>query len=125
LCYHNHDFEFNQFDGEYLLDLLYANTDPALVQAEIDGYWVQHSGIDPVAYITKYADRTPLVHLKDMTNDGTRFFAEVGTGIVDIDGIIAAATSAKWLIVEQDQSRSTPMESIAISIANLKAKGYA
>jgi sugar phosphate isomerase/epimerase len=125
LCYHNHNFEFEKFDGVYALDLLYQNTDPQLLQAEIDAYWVQYAGEDPVAYIKKYADRTPLVHLKDMADDGTRFFAEVGTGLVDIDAVIAAATSAKWLIVEQDQSRSSPLESVAISIENLRKKGYA
>ena len=124
LCYHNHNFEFEQFDGVYALDLLYQHTDPLLVQAEIDAYWIQYAGVDPVAYIKQYADRVPLVHLKDMTNDDERFFAEVGTGTIDIDGIIAAATSARWLIVEQDQSRRTPLESIGISIANLRAKGY-
>lgn len=124
LCYHNHDFEFQKFDGEYALDLLYKNTDPSLLQAEIDAYWVQFAGLDPVAYIKQNADRIPLVHLKDMTNDSERFFAEVGTGTVDIDGIIAAATSAQWLIVEQDRSRRDPLESVAISIQNLREKGY-
>jgi sugar phosphate isomerase/epimerase len=125
LCYHNHDFEFQQFDGQYALDLLYAHTDPSLLQAELDTYWIQYAGLDPVAYVHQYADRAPLIHLKDMTDDGTRFFAEVGTGTLPVDGIIAAATGAKWLIVEQDQSRRTPLESVRISIENLKAKGYA
>jgi sugar phosphate isomerase/epimerase len=125
LCYHNHDFEFQKFDGEYALDLLYAHTDPSLLQAELDTYWIQYAGLDPVAYVRQYADRAPLIHLKDMTDDGSRFFAEVGTGTLPVDAIIAAATGAKWLIVEQDQSRRTPLESVRISIDNLKAKGYA
>lgn len=125
LCYHNHDFEFQQFDGVYALDLLYAHTDPSLLQAEIDTYWVQYAGLDSVAYVRQYADRAPLIHLKDMADDGTRFFAEIGTGTLPVDAIIAAATGAKWLIVEQDQSRRTPLESVRISIENLQAKGYA
>jgi len=92
LAYHNHDFEFVQFDGEYALDLIYANTDPENLKVELDVYWVQYAGVDPVAYVRKYADRAPLIHLKDMTNDEERFFAEVGEGTVDIDGVIAAAT---------------------------------
>jgi len=124
LAYHNHDFEFVQFDGEYALDLIYANTDPENLKVELDVYWVQYAGVDPVAYVRKYADRTPLIHLKDMTNDEERFFAEVGEGTVDIDGVIAAATGAEWLIVEQDRSRRSPLESVKISIDNLRAKGY-
>jgi len=124
LCYHNHDFEFQQFDGVYALDKLYASTDPELLKAELDVYWVQYAGVDPVAYVAKYADRAPLIHLKDMTSDGTRFFAEVGEGIVDLEGVIAVATGAEWLVVEQDRSRRTPLESIAISISNLRKKGH-
>jgi sugar phosphate isomerase/epimerase len=124
LAYHNHDFEFVQFDGEYALDLIYANTDPENLKAELDVYWIQYAGVDPVAYVSKYVDRAPLIHLKDMTNDDERFFAEVGEGTVNIDGVIAAATGAQWLIVEQDRSRRTPLESVKISIDNLRAKGY-
>jgi sugar phosphate isomerase/epimerase len=75
--------------------------------------------------VRQYAHRAPLIHLKDMADDGSRFFAEVGTGTLPVDAIIAAATGAKWLIVEQDQSRRTPLESVRTSIDNLKAKGYA
>src|SRR5947209_20134984 len=32
--YHNHDFEFAQYEGSYLLDTLLANTDPAQVLLE-------------------------------------------------------------------------------------------
>ncbi len=124
VCYHNHDFEFQQFDGKYALDMLYEQTDPELVKAEIDIYWVQYAGLDPVAYVANYASRTPLVHLKDMANDETRFFAEVGEGTIDIDGVIAVATSAEWLIVEQDRSRRSPLESVKMSIDHLRDKGY-
>src|SRR5690606_21007628 len=36
--YHNHAFEFEQFDGTYGLDLLYENSDPQYLQAELDTY---------------------------------------------------------------------------------------
>jgi len=64
--YHNHGHEFQEFQGEYGLDLIYKGTDKELVKAEIDTYWVQHAGLDPVEYIKKHAGRCDLIHIKDM-----------------------------------------------------------
>jgi sugar phosphate isomerase/epimerase len=125
LCYHNHAFEFEKQDGEYGLDILYANSDPALVKAEIDTYWVLTGGEDPVAYVTKYSGRVPLMHIKDRDpRDG--HFAEVGTGDLPLDGLVEAANKigTEWLLVEQDVCRRDPLESVTISFNNLKARGY-
>jgi sugar phosphate isomerase/epimerase len=127
LCYHNHDFEFQQFDGQYGLDILYAATDPNLVQAELDTYWIKKAGVDPAAYIRQYAGRAPLIHLKDMAADEKGSFAEVGEGTQDWPSIFAAseAGGAQWYIVEQDTCPRPPLESIAISLRNLKRMGKA
>jgi sugar phosphate isomerase/epimerase len=127
LCYHNHDFEFQRFDGEYGLDILYGATDPQLVKAELDTYWIKKAGADPVAYIRKYASRCPLIHLKDMAADEKGSFAEVGEGIQDWPAIFAAseASGARWYIVEQDTCPRPPLESVAISLRNLRAMGKA
>jgi len=126
LCYHNHSFEFVRIDDRYALDLLYSQTDPDHLQAELDIYWVQHGGADPVAYLNKLAGRCPLVHLKDMADNADRSFAAVGEGILDFPAIIAAAEDAGsvWGIVEQDVCPADPMESIATSLMNLKKMGY-
>lgn len=126
-CYHNHSFEFTRFDGGYGLDLLYGNSDPDLVKAEIDTYWVQHGGESPAAYLRKYADRTVLVHLKDMLADEAKTFAEVGEGILDWDAVFAAAGTgmAAWGIVEQDRCRRPPLESARLSFRNLQNMGRA
>ncbi|HEX8551308.1 MAG TPA: sugar phosphate isomerase/epimerase [Abditibacteriaceae bacterium] len=123
LCYHNHDFEFEQFDGEYGLDLLYANSQPQLVQAEIDTFWVKKGGADPATYIRQYSGRVPLLHIKDMGADGG--FAEVGNGSLDWPSIFAAAEEAgvTAYIVEQDTCPGDPMDSIRQSIENLKNMG--
>jgi len=126
-CYHNHSFEFARFDGEYGLDLLYGATDPELVKAELDTYWVQHGGESPAEYLRKYADRTPLIHLKDMLPDEAKTFAEVGEGILDWDAIFAEAEAdaAVWGIVEQDRCQRPPLESARLSLENLKKMGRA
>lgn len=127
LCYHNHAFEFEpQANGQIGLDILLENTDPLLVKAEVDSYWVLVGGQDPVAFIQKHKGRVPLLHIKDRdTTDGS--FAEVGTGDLPLDGLIAAApeVGVEWLIVEQDVCKRPPLESARISYDNLKARGYA
>ena len=121
LCYHNHAHEFETFDGEYGLDLIYNNVAPDLLKVELDTYWVKKAGLDPVVYMEKYNGRTPMVHLKDMEAE-TGDFAEVGEGIIDIKAIINKAVNigAEWLIVEQDKCKRPAIESIEISINNLK-----
>ena len=125
LCYHNHDFEFERFDGQYGLDLLYENSESHLLQAEIDTYWVQNGGVDPAAYIRKYANRAPLIHVKDMANDEKKSFAEVGTGSLDWPSIFEAAEAggAQAYIVEQDFCPGNPIDSIRISLDNMKKMG--
>ena len=127
VCYHNHSFEFQKFDGQYGLDIFYEAADPVSVKAELDTYWIQHGGEDPVAYIHKLAGRLPLLHLKDMADDEARSFTEVGNGILDFDAIAAAAAKVgvEWFIVEQDICPGLPMDSVRISFKNLKAMGLA
>lgn len=122
--YHNHAFEFEeQIDGKYGLDLLYENSDSRYLQAELDTYWVQKGGADPVEYLKKYAGRTPILHIKDMRDDGD--FGEIGTGTLDWPAIFSAAEAGgvQAYIVEQDTCPGDPLESIKISIDNLKKMG--
>jgi sugar phosphate isomerase/epimerase len=97
-----------------------------LVKFEVDTYWVLVGGQDPVAFIRTHQGRIPLLHIKDRdTTDGS--FAEVGTGDLPLDALVEAApgVGADWLIVEQDQCKRPPLESVKISYDNLKARGYA
>ena len=122
-AYHNHGHEFQDFQGEYGLDILYKKTDAELVKAEIDTYWVQHAGVDPVEYIKKHSGRCDLIHIKDMEIvDGEKRSTEVGNGIMDIKTIIVEAEKqgAKWLIVEQEFFNKPSLESVEIGFNNLK-----
>jgi sugar phosphate isomerase/epimerase len=119
LAYHNHSFEFEQHDGQYLLDILLAATDPSLVKLELDTYWANFAGADPVAYLHAHNGRVPLVHLKDMTAD--RNFAEVGDGTLDIPGYYRAAkeVGTRYFIVENDAPSIPSLESARLSLVNL------
>lgn len=123
-CYHNHAFEFEEkYDGEYAFDILFGNTDPQLVQSELDSYWVLKGGEDPVKYLHKYADRIPLLHIKDMRQDGD--FAEIGAGTMNWSEIFKAAesTGVQHYIVEQDTCPADPLDSVKLSIDNLRQMG--
>lgn len=125
LCYHNHDFELERLsDGRIALDSIFEDTDAANVKAELDVYWLTKAGEKPVEWINRYRNRTPLVHLKDMTTDGEQYFAELGAGGVNIESVLNLGVEAgvEWWIVEQDFSRRTPLESIEISLNYLKEK---
>jgi len=123
LSYHNHSFEFKRFNGKLGLDLIYDNSDPRYLQGEIDTYWVQHGGGDPVAWCEKLKGRLPLVHLKDygITDNGPTY-VEVGQGNLDMTAIIKACKKAKtqWYLVEQDVCPGCPLDSAKISYRNLR-----
>lgn len=103
VLYHNHDFDLKRIGDTTGLDELYAALDGDTLGAEPDTCWLYSGGVDPVDYITKYADRAPVIHLKDCGKDGGRKgFKPVGDGVLDWDGILSACGTAQWICVEQD-----------------------
>ncbi len=129
-CYHNHDHEFrNAFDGDRAIDLLLAETNPDHVGFELDVGWVLYGGEDPVAFLRRHAGRFPAVHLKDVADLAERGrFTAVGTGELDVRGVIAAGleTGVNWFVVEQDRVNNlTGWESVTASILNLRELGLA
>lgn len=123
LCYHHHDFEvLTEYNGRPALASILEETN---VKAELDLYWLTYAGENPAKWIERH--HPPLVHLKDMTTDGERFFAELGTGGVDLEPAFALEESAniQWWIVEQDASKTSPIESVRKSMDYLKQMGLA
>ncbi|MBI2940704.1 MAG: TIM barrel protein [Chloroflexi bacterium] len=125
LSYHNHAFEFVRLGGQTAMELLLAETDPQLVWWEPDVYWIAYANEDPAQWIRRYAGRSRLVHLKDMTSDATRTFAEVGEGHLDFASIFVAAEEqgAEWYVVEQDRCARPALESAALSLRHLREWG--
>ncbi|MBT2755551.1 sugar phosphate isomerase/epimerase [Mesobacillus foraminis] len=121
--YHNHAFEFEiDIDGQEALRYM---LDPAVdnqVLAEIDVFWLKKAGKDPLTYIAPYANRMPIIHLKDMTNDHRQTFAEVGEGIIDFIPILqwGERNGVEWYAVEQDVCEGPPLECLETSLRNLK-----
>jgi sugar phosphate isomerase/epimerase len=122
-CYHNHAFELEaQFDGRRGLDIIFQSTPSEYVQAEFDTYWIQRAGLNPARYISNYAGRTPVLHIKDMTDDSEQTYAEIGAGTLDWPQIfrVAEENGVQAYIVEQDECRSDPLECIRLSWENLQ-----
>ena len=125
LMYHNHQHEFRKLDGRVILDLIYENSDPRYLQGEIDTYWVQYGGGDPVAYCEKLASRLPLVHLKDYAvgADSRPTMTEIGNGNLNFSAIIRAAEASgcEWFVVEQDTCAGDPFDSVQQSFDYIAA----
>ena len=124
LAYHNHNFEFKDFNGKLGYDILLEEADPNLVKMEMDLYWTTKAGADPLKYFAKHPRRFPLVHVKDMDKSGD--FAEVGSGTIDWKPIFAKSQQAgiKHYFVEQDQSKD-PLASIKASYDYLRDLRFA
>jgi sugar phosphate isomerase/epimerase len=122
-AYHNHDFEFEPLDGQIPFDVLVTETDPALVNFEMDLFWITLAGGDPFAYFRDQPGRFHLVHVKDMSGDGE--MVSVGAGSIDFASLFARSDEAgiRHYIVEHDNP-ADPFESIAASYSHLRDLEY-
>ena len=92
--YHNHNTEFAKFGNQTALDVLISNTDPKLVDFEMDIYWVVKGGGDPLDLIKRYPGRFPLMHVKDASPAPELKMVDVGSGTIDFGRIFAQAKSS-------------------------------
>lgn len=124
--YHNHSFEFVRFGKKTGLDIIYEESDPRYLRAEIDTYWIQHGGSDPALWVKKMSGRMPVVHFKDMVIlNNQQAMAEIGEGNLNWPSILQACREAgvEWYAVEQDVCQRDPFESLKISYQNLRQMG--
>jgi len=125
LGYHNHDIEFLKFEGAPVLDYIFAHTDPRNLVGELDTYWVQYGGGDPVDWCRKLRGRLPFIHLKDyaMTRERKPTWCEIGAGTLPFRRIIAEAEASgcAWFIIEQDTCPRDPFDSLKTSFDYLRS----
>jgi len=126
LSYHNHQIEFRRVRNKTVLERIFQYTDPQHLQAELDTYWVQCGGGDPVTWCKKMKGRLPLLHMKDygINAENKPVFAEIGAGNLPWKKIVAAAekSGCEWFIVEQDTCPGDPFESLRQSFEYLREK---
>ena len=112
-AYHNHEYTLKPIEGQLAQDVLMQNTDPNLVDFEMDMYWVVSAGQDPISWFKKYPNRFKLLHVKDRQDvplTQRSAFTVLGTGTVDVPRILKEAKQhgVKYFIVEQDQTNEIP-----------------
>ena len=145
---HNHYHEFQKINGREVLYHIMDNTDPNYVSFELDTFWAMRGGMDPIEVMKTLGSRLKLVHQKDFSKTSTTpinlwtikdpevlisqetfggaaqptDFCEIGTGIMDIQSIIDAANElgAEYIVLEQDVTQLTQLESVEISMNAFK-----
>ena len=123
--YHNHNFEFFPEEGRPGYDVLVESVDPDLVAFEMDAFWVQHGGADPVTYLKRMKGRVLTMHFKDMKPGEKKEMEDVGHGILDWKAIIPAAKEAgvQYAIIEHDNPPGDPLQHVARSREYLLDQG--
>lgn len=128
LTYHAHGYEFRPYGSGTLFDYMSENAEDFYF--EMDVYWFQHGGADPLAYLNKYADQFVLMHLKDMAKgikgDNTGH-GDVETNVVLGSGQIAMAElvakakelGIEYMFIEDESSRV--VEQVPQSLAFLRS----
>ena len=132
IVFHNHVGTYVETESE--LSRLLDMTDPARVGLCLDVGHLLYGGGDVGRVMERYGERVRYVHLKDVDlevldrcrreklgfHDALRLgiFTEFGTGGMDFRRFFAALEArdyAGWVIVEQDTTRKTPLESARIN----------
>jgi len=127
-AYHNHDYSFVNMNGEMGQDVMMKNTDPNLVDFELDMYWVVAGGQDIEAWLNKYPKRFRLCHVKDRKKGATATEKDasvvVGTGSIDYTKILKTAKKQgmEYYIIEQEKwDGTTPMQAAQANAGYMKS----
>ncbi len=120
LHFHNHDWEMKEVDGRRVFDWMLDEAAPANLGCQADVYWVHKGGKDPTQFIREQGRRITLLHVKDEK--------EIGSGPVDFAPIFAATAeigAVQWNVIEVEQYNHDPLESVRLSLEQLKSWGQA
>jgi len=114
LAYHAHGYEFRPYEGGTLFDLMAREA--RHFKFEMDVYWVQHGGGNPLALLNRYPDKFALMHLKDLEkgvkgnqtgHEDVETNVVLGTGQIDIAGLVrrGAELGIQYMFIEDESSR--------------------
>jgi sugar phosphate isomerase/epimerase len=129
LGYHNHDWELRPKEsGKNALELLFAAAGDSPLAWQADVAWLVRGGIEPKAWLERYADRLISAHVKDIAptgqNEDQDGWADVGEGVLDWPDLWRACivAGARWMVVEHDRPKD-PARSAKVSHDYLIAMG--
>jgi sugar phosphate isomerase/epimerase len=122
--FHNHWWEFrNQINGKYPYQILRPLLDHKIF-FELDTYWIKVAGLDPAKIVGEFANKAPLLHIKDgparysesLGEDDPDPMTAVGKGAQDFPLVVKAARgNTRWMIVEMDKTTADVFQALAES----------
>jgi len=124
--FHNHDHEFDAYNGITYWDYLAQNTSQSVVLQQDVG-WTTYAGQDPVDYVKRYPGRTLTTHYKVKLPEGTEGkLPIIGQDTIDWLSLLNANISVggtKWIVVEQEEypNNLAPLEAVALSLKGLNS----
>jgi sugar phosphate isomerase/epimerase len=126
-AYHNHDYSFKVQEGQLPQDVLLNETDPSLVDFEMDIYWVVTGGQDPESWMKNHKNRFRLCHVKDRSKtpvtDNGKNSVDLGTGSIDWKKVLRTAkeNGMNYYIVEQEAyPNGTSLEAVKANAGYMK-----
>lgn len=129
LMYHNHAYEFERLEetGKNFLEMMAENSDENLY-FELDLFWVQRAGANPIDMLHKMKGRMVTSHIKDMNGsaDNANVVAPIGKGNLNFGAIIPACDECgiEYVFIEQDNApESDSMACVEYSMNTLKKMG--
>ena len=120
LGYHNHDQEFNKFDGKYAMDILLENMPTVKFQPDV--FWIAYAGVDPLTYLKPLAEvhRICSVHTKELAKVG-KDNVYVGQGKIDFASLAKLMPPEKYpYIIEQEEYTTDHFDGICQSYNGLR-----
>jgi sugar phosphate isomerase/epimerase len=123
-AFHNHSSEFEEFDGEYGLGILFNNTDPRYVRMELDTCWCDVTGkVKSVDFMKKHAAHLELLHIKEITAIGDPTAKMIGSGAMDFKAICALGheLGVTWYTIEHESEETDELEVIAGGVKYLES----
>lgn len=125
VAYHNHWFEMADVGGRPALEVFADSLDPAIL-LELDTYWAAVGGQDVPALLGRLGERVRLLHLKDgPADDRSSSMTAVGTGVMPMAEILAAASAVEWNIIELDDCATDVLTAVRESAEWLRRHGLA
>lgn len=124
LGYHNHNFEFRPLGDTNGWEILVGNTDPAVVDFEMDAGWVAAAGHDPAKVLGAMKGRARQIHVKDILATTKPNFelkqdpTEVGSGMLHWNAILPVAWEAgvrRYYVEQEPPFAHDRFDSLAIS----------
>ncbi|GAO45439.1 hypothetical protein FPE01S_05_01340 [Flavihumibacter petaseus NBRC 106054] len=114
-AYHNHDFEFVDYNGTNGYELILKETDARYVKLQVDLYWVcRAAATTPAELFRKQPGRFVMWHIKDM-DKVSKDYTEMGNGLIDYTKILpdAQLSGLEYYYIEQGGNfRKNSMDSV-------------